>query len=134
MWLGTTLGLIGCFQVPGQTDSLTIATSWPGPERRALAEAFDRWLKGRAGPAETGARIDWLVLDRGADPSRVVRPRRGGWDPRPPAPDIVLGGPVSGYRRMAKLGQLAAADDSGQSPWRLVHRSPMGMAVEPEKA
>jgi hypothetical protein len=132
--LGLSLGLTGCLRIPGQTDALTIATSWPEPERRELTKEFDRWLKGRAEPAGTEARIDWLVLDRGADPSRVVRPRRGRWDPRPPSPDIVLGGPVASYRRMAKLGHLAPADGPERPPWSLVHRSPMGMAVKPEKA
>ncbi|SIO19970.1 ABC-type thiamine transport system, substrate-binding protein [Singulisphaera sp. GP187] len=131
--LGASLGLFGCVRIPGQSGSLTIATSWSQAERSQLDEAFERWLVTKTDPEPfgTGIKIDWLTIERGLDLSRVVQPRRGRWDPRPPAPDIVLGGPPSSYRRLAKLGKLAPIDGPEPRLWNNVHRSPMGWAVRP---
>lgn len=127
-----SLGLLGCVRIPGQTGSLTIATSWSEAERSQLDEAFERWLVNKLDPEPlgTGIRIDWLTIERGTDLSQVVRPRRGRWDPRPPSPDIVLGGPPSSYQRLAKLGKLAPIDGPEHPLWSHVHRSPMGWAVK----
>lgn len=131
MLLGASLGLFGCVRVPGQSGALTIATSWSEAERSQLDEAFERWLVSKTDPEPfgTGIRIDWVTIERGADLSRVVRPMRGRWDPRPLSPDIVLGGPPSSYQRLANLGKLAPIDGPGQFRWSRVHRSPMGWAV-----
>lgn len=136
MLLGACLSLFGCVRIPGQTGSLTIATSWSETERRQLDEAFERWLVNKLDPEPLGTeiRIDWLTIERAADLTRVVRPRRSRWDPRPPSPDIVLGGPLSSYQRLAKLGKLAPIESPGRPLWNEVHRSPMGWGIRPKAA
>ena len=46
--------------------------------------------------------------------------------------DVVLGGPASAYSRMARAGVLAAIEPSERLPWRVVRRSPIGLATAPE--
>jgi len=128
------LGLPGCARIPGQAEPLTIATSWPAPERQELAVAFGRWLKGQQGEPTSAVRLEWLVLDQGTPVSRVVRPPRGRWDPRPGSPAIVLGGPASDYQRMAQLGQLATTEESERPAWRVVRRAAIGWALVPGQA
>lgn len=98
-----TLHGAGC--VPGGAD-LVVVTDWPGSELSELKSAL------------APSRLAWVRPTAGHDPTRLVS--RG-----LPA-DVVLGGPIAGYRRLDAEGRLAPGD--GQH-WRLARSSPLGVAV-----
>lgn len=82
--------------------SLVIATTWPADECRALEADFAR----RVGDPIS---ITWVRLAPGTGPVEVFAHR---------VPvDLVLGGPVSIYRRLALRGDLAPTDPGGPASW-----------------
>ena len=132
--LGAVVGLFaGCLDNPGAEESLTIATAWTEAER---AESNGRSGAGsrtaRAAPGRP--RIDWIVLAAADDPARLGN--RSTWvpDPLDLAPDILLGGPVSGYRRLARADRLATADPARPETWFVAGRSPLGWAMSAKAA
>lgn len=122
--LGAALGLLsGCRREPGTGAFLTIATAWSEAERTEVEREFARWVEGQPVAAP---RIAWIVLAPADDLGRIARRPAWGLDPRGRAPDILLGGPASSYRRLARAGRLAGADRPDGPPWRVVRRASIG--------
>ncbi|MEO6812227.1 MAG: hypothetical protein ABI353_24225, partial [Isosphaeraceae bacterium] len=71
------------------------------------------------------ATITWVRLRPGDDPTRVVGRYRQA--------DLVLGGSVSAYRRLASAGLLATTGPGNQSSWRVARRPASGSAVDAER-
>lgn len=98
------IGFSGCARGP----DLLIVTDWSAEECRALdALIFP------VNPAT----ITWVRLRPGDDPTRVVGRFRKA--------DLVLGGPVSAYRRLASAGLLAATESRDRPAWRPAGRPPL---------
>jgi hypothetical protein len=108
-------------------ESLTIATAWPASARARITEEFAAWyLRTEAGlRAGVAPRLRWLVLAASDDLARVVRRRA--------APDVLLGGPATLYRRLDDAGVLAPAV-SGAPAWHLSRRAKMGLAINVRSA
>ncbi|MBV8384038.1 MAG: extracellular solute-binding protein, partial [Planctomycetaceae bacterium] len=119
MLLATALGLL-C-RARGGDDVLVIATGWPEADRAALEAAFRRWIERAHAVTRGPVRVHWVVLMPGDDLARVVRRR---------APlDLVLGGPASAFAKLDRQGRLAPAGRLEHPSWRVLRRSPIGLAM-----
>ncbi len=118
MLLGAALGTSGCGR---GGDGLIIASAWPKSERSAIEADFRRWAEANPGATRGSIHIHWIPLARGDDLARIAQHRAG--------IDVVLGGPASAYAQMARAGVLAAIEPTERLPWRVVRRSPIGLAT-----
>ena len=119
MLLATALGLL-C-RARGGDDVLVIASGWPEADRAALESAFRRWIERAHAVTRGPVRVHWVVLMPGDDLARVVRRR---------APlDLVLGGPASAFAKLDRQGRLAPARRLEHPSWRVLRRSPIGLAM-----
>jgi hypothetical protein len=95
---------------PFSSDALVIATSWPPSERRQIETEFARWLEEHSQSGARGPiRLEWLTLEPGDDRERLAARR----DP----PDVLLGGPVRSFERLARARRLAPLPLEGSPPW-----------------
>ena len=104
--------------------SATTASSSPRPGRSPSDPRW-RWISD-AGPRRIreprARRSKSTGSPRAGDDLARIAHRRAGVD-------VVLGGPASAYSRMARAGVLAAIEPSERLPWRVVRRSPIGLAT-----
>ncbi len=100
-----TVGMVGCGPV-GESP-MVVATTWPLAIRSDLETAYRREVGG------SGA-IDWVVLGP-VDRMAWVLNRRGGVD-------LLLGGPVPEYARLADSGRLVRVSPTDPVPWREARR------------
>ena len=104
----------GCAWIEG--DVLSIATSWTASERTKFDDSYRKWASLGFGRPPA---IRWEILAPGDDLVRVALRK---WPP-----DLILGGPSSAYDRLAAQGRLGSKE--GGAAWRVVRRSPLGLAV-----
>jgi hypothetical protein len=108
-------------------DRLVIATSWPLDDRRRLEAEFAGWLASSSSPVARGPiRLEWLILEHGDDPARVV-------DRRNP-PDVLLGGPASSFDRLARTGRLSALPLAGSPSWTVSRLSTIRLIGRPSSS
>jgi hypothetical protein len=108
------LSPMGC-GVPA-SDRLVVATSWPLEDLRRLEAEFAEWVASTGRPIAPGpVRLDWLILEPGDDPTRVVGRRN--------PPDVLLGGPTSSFDRLARMGRLLALPLEGSPSWAVSRRA-----------
>jgi hypothetical protein len=119
--LGLTLASWGCARDLG--DDLVIASPWSAADRGELEAAYRRWAGRNPGAIPGPVRINWVVLDPGDDPARVVRRR--------PPIDLLLGAPAATFERLARTGMLAPSDGDGGPSWRVTRRAPLVLMDNP---
>jgi hypothetical protein len=115
------IGLGGC-GVPrsgasGEGRPLRVATNWPQVERTRLEDEFQDWLSQRGIENAVGpAQLFWIAVS--------CPPRPGPPATSLPRADVLLGGPLPEYVRLARLGTLATGDDpiKGSLPCLVVQR------------
>ena len=90
------LAVLGC--APTSTDRLTIATNWDA----SACDRLERRITSELGPIQ----IRWIRVGEDEDPSRAAD--------RPASIDVVLGGPLASFERLAIEGRLDAIDGR---PW-----------------
>jgi len=95
---------------PSGRDVLRIATSWPRSEQKRLEEAF-RHLTPAPGPVQ----LIWIDLPPEAPLGRIIA--------RFPPVDVLLGGPLTEYARLARSGKLEALQGEGSPFWYVARRS-----------
>jgi len=123
------LGLAGCSPRSEDARALRIASPWPRSVRERLERGFDAWLGDSREPG--GANhppIVWITIPEGEPLDRFLRR-----DAR--SPDVLLGGPVDDYARLADEGRLEGLGNETPRPyWRVIHRSEIAMARRPSRA
>lgn len=93
-------------------EVLRVATCWPRAERERLEQDFLDWLarpSSETGRREGSTRLAWLALDPADLPERAAA--------RLVPPDVLLGGPVSGYIRLADQGKLEPRGEGDVPAW-----------------
>lgn len=98
-----TIALSGCR--PG-ADALIVVTNWSS---RARAELEAAW---------SPSQIFWIQPTEGDDPTRLAGLGM--------VADVVLGGPVAGYRRLEEEGKLQPTEGR---PWWLARKTTLGLAL-----
>lgn len=101
---------------PRPSDGLRVATPWPREERARLAKAFADWLRARPGEDVDAGAIVWVEA---ADDEPVDRAARR----LAPTPDVLLGGDVVDYARLAADGRLQSLSDGAPRPYWIVARA-----------
>ena len=104
-----------------EADVLRIATSWPRSEQVRLELEFFEWIarnqpQSRPGPIE----LAWIDVDAGERLDHLC-------DRFQPA-DVLLGGPVTEYARLAGTGRLAPLDGEKAPFWGVARRSVIVLA------
>ncbi|MDG3006551.1 hypothetical protein [Paludisphaera mucosa] len=122
-WLAA--GLAGCSGGLGRADrgdALRIATSWPRDDRARLAQGFAGWL--REHPAEAvgdAVAIAWVETSDDEPTADALRRLD-------PAPDVLLGGPVADFARLAVGERLESLGDGAPRPyWVVARRTAVGL-------
>jgi hypothetical protein len=111
--------LAGCVEAPRE-DALRIATPWPRVETSAMASEFADWL--RTQPDATALGTGSIVW--------VESPEEGPTAAGSRRPDLLLGGPVGAYARLAAGGGLASLSDGSPRPyWIVARRSSVGLSA-----
>jgi hypothetical protein len=100
-------------------QALRIATDWSQAEREAIARDFATWVRERpAGSPTVSSSIVWLAMPD--------EPRLDQANP----PDVLLGGPLSFYVRLASQDQLESLGGGPDRPqWTSSRRSIVGLIV-----
>ncbi len=103
-----------------ESDRLVVATSWPRTDRLRIEAQFADWVAaGRPAEPRMG-RIQWLILEPGADPARLAARR----DP----PDVLLGGPATSFDRLAETDRLAPLPLDHSPSWVVVRQARIRLA------
>lgn len=111
-------GDVGALLAP-PSDGLRVATPWPREERARLAKGFADWLRARPGEDVDAGAIAWVEA---ADDEPVDRASRR----LAPAPDVLLGGDVADYARLAADGRLQSLSDGAPRPYWIVASTTTG--------
>jgi hypothetical protein len=117
-WILGLVGLVavlaGCEPLAG--DRLVIATSWSAADRERIESEFTAWLKNQPkAPARGPIQIDWLILAPGDDLERLAARRV--------PPDVVLGGPVRSFERLAVANRLSRLPIDGSPAWAVARQT-----------
>ncbi len=116
---GTLIGAVG--SGTAEADVLRIATSWPRSNRSRLELEFLEWIaRDPSKSVPDRIKLAWTTLDAGERLDRVC-------DRFQPA-DMLLGGPVSEYARLAATGKLAPVDGEKAPFWAVARRSVIVLA------
>ncbi|WP_165064204.1 hypothetical protein [Paludisphaera rhizosphaerae] len=122
LFAGCADGRLSGLASPEDDDRFRIATSWPRPDRARLAKEFADWLVEHRDEVNlnVGA-IAWVETSENGPTARDLRSLA-------PPPDVLLGGPVAGYARLASEGRLESLGDGAPRPFWVVSRStPIGL-------
>jgi len=110
---------------------LTVASSWAESERKQIEVDFQRWMAENHGTerAPKAGWIRWVPIPREEDLEFVVNP-----SPRPfgrlgGKVDLVVGIECRHLAALAGKRRWLEDDGGGDSPWFVVRRLPIGMAV-----
>ncbi|WP_165247810.1 hypothetical protein [Paludisphaera soli] len=104
--------LAGCIEERPRDDALRIATAWPRAETSAIAREFADWLRTQPDAVSVdAASIAW-----------IESPEQGPIDADARQPDLLLGGPIGAYARLAAEGALASLSDGSPRPYWVVAR------------
>jgi ABC-type glycerol-3-phosphate transport system substrate-binding protein len=97
---GKVIGAI----VPGavEADVLLIASSWPRSEQARLEREFLDWIARGQQQAPGSIELAWITVDASERLDHMC-------DQFQPA-DVLLGGPVTEYARLAGIGRLSPLD------------------------
>jgi len=106
--------LAGCDAV--SRDDLVVASSWPASDRRRIDGEFAAWLEQHSEPStRRPVRIDWLILAAGDDIEKLAARRR--------PPDVLLGGSVQYYERLARAKRLSPLPIDGSPEWAVARKA-----------
>jgi hypothetical protein len=117
--VGCGAGLDALVPSPSTPDALRIATPWPREDRAKLAVGFAEWLGAR--PDDEGVKADAIAWIETADDEPIDRAPRRLASGAPP--DVLLGGAVGAYARLAADGRLESLSDGAPRPYWIVARS-----------
>ena len=102
------------------SGGLRIATPWSLAERRAVEAQFRAWQRQRGHDDRTAIWIRWLDLCHDIPLDRAL----GGGG----SADMVLGGSVVAYARLAQAGQFTPVGKLSIAPWLLLPRGFVSLA------
>lgn len=123
-----SLGLAGCSHRAEDARALRIATPWPRSVREELAREFIEWLG--ADRQANHPSINWITIPEGEPLDGFLQRERGGWR----FPDVLVGGPVDDYARLAAEGRLEGLSGDLPRPyWREMTRRAVGPAQRPAR-
>lgn len=118
-------GLGGCSRRFEDARALRVATTWPGSVREELERGFAEWLHDH-GEANQPP-IVWILIPKGEPLGRALRR-----DAR--STDVLLGGSVDDYAKLAAEGRLEGLSNETPRPhWREMSRSAVGLARRPPR-
>ena len=122
------LGLAGCLQGSEDARALRVATPWPRSVRERFERDFAEWLGSDRKTAEANPpAIVWISVPEG-EPLDVLLRRAAR------LPDVLLGGPVDEYARLAGEGRLEGLSNEFPRPyWREIRRSTVAPARRPAR-
>jgi hypothetical protein len=97
---------------------LRVATTWSRAERGQLEDEYREWTNSPgADRSENALKLEWLEVSASAP---------GAINDRYPRADLLLGGPVSEYVRLARAGKLLPMAGAGSPLWYVAKRRSIG--------
>lgn len=116
-------GLSGCSRGIEDPRAFVIASPWLGPVREELEREFTDWLGDLR--EISGSPIAWGKIPEGESLDRFLRRSTR-------LPDVLLGGSVDDYARLAAEGRLEGLGNETPRPyWREMSRSTIGLTGRP---
>ncbi|WP_422929879.1 hypothetical protein [Singulisphaera sp. PoT] len=125
------IGVAGCSRSSGRDEGLVIATPWDEPRRAELLDEFGRWMAAKHEPEPTpkGGWIRWVTIPPNSDLAFLEKSYPRLFSPGTGRVDVVIGVDNRHLSALEGKGWLFLDEESGHSPWFIVRRLPVGLAV-----